>query len=178
MAGVFCVALAAVIVPVMADQKSLSKTQRDAFQVVGIEARTTNAREMSGDGVIPKAWGRLMGDKLIEKIPNRAGSEVVALYTDYATDKDGAYTYVLGVPVSSIENVPVGMVAREVPAGRYAVLSAGANPARDAVVHLWQQVWALETARQISRAYRTDYEVHHLSAQGETAAELYIAIKE
>ena len=106
---------------------------------------------MSGNVAIPKMWGRLLGEKLIDKIPNHTGSEVIAVYTDYESDKDGAYTYVLGLPVRSVERVPAGMVVRAVPAGRYAVLTADNNPPRDAVVHLWRQVWALETAKQISR---------------------------
>lgn len=162
----------------MADEQSFLKTHRDAFRVIGIEARTTNAQEMSGSGAIPKIWGRLLGEKLIEKIPNRRGSEVIALYTDYASDKDGAYTFVLGVPVSSEGNTPAGMVARAVRAGEYVMLATGEDPARDAVVHLWQKVWQLETARQISRAYRTDYEVHSFSDQGEKSAKLYVGTKE
>jgi hypothetical protein len=33
-------------------------TEAEAFQVIGIGGRTTNAKEMSGEGIIPELWGR------------------------------------------------------------------------------------------------------------------------
>lgn len=155
----------------------IDQTHANAFEVVGFQTRTSNAREMTADGSIPKMWGRLMGEGLLNKIPNRIGSAVIALYTDYQSDKDGEYTYVLGAKVSSAGQLPQGLIAHAVPAGEYSVVAAEGKLAPDAVVALWQQVWGLETSHQISRSYRTDYEVHHGSPQGETKVELYIGIK-
>ena len=36
-----------------------------SFTVVGISARTTNAQEMSGHGVIGKMWQRFMSEKIL-----------------------------------------------------------------------------------------------------------------
>jgi len=52
---------------------------QDEFFVVGIEARTTAAKEMSPDGVIPQQWQRFMQEGVMQKIPNRA---------DHANDQD------------------------------------------------------------------------------------------
>ncbi|HLH03779.1 MAG TPA: GyrI-like domain-containing protein [Bryobacteraceae bacterium] len=161
----------------MADQTPPPLAHRDSFVVVGLEARTSNAREMTSDGVIPKLWQQLMGKNLLAKIPNRTGNEVIALYTDYQSDKDGAYTYLLGARVSAADAMPDGMKARTVPAGDYAVFEKHGNLANDAVVGLWKQVWALENEHQLARAYRTDYEVHHFAQTGETAVELCIGVK-
>ena len=169
--------ISASLLPLMADQKSMPASQVDAFEVVGIETRTSNAREMTIDGSIPKMWGRLMGEGLLSKIPNRVGSEVIALYTDYRSDKDGEYTYVLGAKVSSAGQLPPGLTARKVPAGNYSVFTAQGKLTPDAVVSLWRQVWALETSHRISRSYRTDYEVHHGSPQSDTTVEVYIGTK-
>ena len=65
--------------------------QAQGFTVVGITARTNNAKEMTSGGVIGKLWGRLMREGLLGKIPNRADDKVVAVYTDYASDKDGDF---------------------------------------------------------------------------------------
>lgn len=153
------------------------QTHVGAFEVVGIETRTSNAREMTADGSIPKMWGRVMGEGLLDEIPDRIGPEVIALYTDYQSDKDGEYTYVLGAKVSSAGQLPQSLVAHTVPAGEYSVFAAEGKLAPDAVVALWRQVWGLETSHQISRSYRTDYEVHHGSPQGEIKVEIYIGIK-
>ena len=37
----------------------------EGFTVVGIEARTDNAREMTGAGVIGKQWARFVGENLL-----------------------------------------------------------------------------------------------------------------
>ena len=65
-----------------------------AFDVIGIEARTNNAREMSGQGVIGTMWGRLMSEGILDKIPNRVGDTIYALYTGYASDRNGDYDFV------------------------------------------------------------------------------------
>src|ERR1700751_955484 len=89
--------------------------ERGAFTVVGIAARTSNPREMSADGIIGKQWGRLMQEGLLAKIPNKADSNIVAVYTDYASDHNGEYTYVLGARVKSDEAGPTGMGGRKIP---------------------------------------------------------------
>ena len=162
---------------VMADQKTSPRVHREAFTVVGLEGRTTNANEMSSGGIIPKLWERLMKEGLLATIPDRAGDEIIALYTDYQSDKDGAYTYTLGARVSRAGTLPEGMKVRTVPAGDYASFSVHGKLANDAVVGLWRQVWQLESDHRIARAYQSDYEVHHLAEDGERAVELYIGVK-
>ncbi len=95
--------------------------QQSAFTVVGITARTSNAKEMTPGGVIGKQWAPFMQDGVLAKIPNKADKAIVAVHTDYVSDKDGEYTYVLGASVTSDSEVPAGMVAKKIPAGRYAV---------------------------------------------------------
>lgn len=94
------------------------------FTVVGIAGRTSNAKETTAEAIISKQWERLRKDALLSRIPNRIDSAIVAVYTDYAGDKDGEYTYVLGARVSSEDHVPAGMVAKKVPAGSYAVFTS------------------------------------------------------
>lgn len=150
---------------------------RDAITVVGLAARTTNAREMTAEGAISKLWGRIMRAGMLASIPNRAGSEIIALYTEYESDQDGQYTFVVGARVHAIGEVPGGMVAKKAAAGEYAVFRTEANPAKDAVVALWQEIWSLENSHRLTRAYNTDYEVHHFTERGETAAEIYVGVK-
>ena len=145
---------------VAAGEVNMAKLHVDSFTVMGIEARTSNAREMSGDGPIGKLWARLQSEDFLSRIPDRADSRVVALYTDYETDKDGPYTYVLGTKVSSTKDIPPGMVARKVDSGTYATFSAQGRPPAQMVVDLWKQIWSLEKPDQIHRAYKTDFEIY------------------
>ena len=71
----------------------------ESFLVLGIEARTTNNRETSGQGAIGPLWGRLTKDALLERIPNRVDDRIIAVYSDYENDRDGEYSYLLGAKV-------------------------------------------------------------------------------
>jgi predicted transcriptional regulator YdeE len=154
--------------------------QQESFTVVGISARTTNAKEMTADGVIGKFWARLYQEGLIAKIPNKADGDIVAVYTDYANDHNGEYTYVLGAKVKSVGELPAGMVAKTVPAGKYAVFTSEQGPAYQVVPQIWQKINSLpKTATGGDRAYRTDFEVYDERAHDpqNTVVELYVGIR-
>jgi len=150
-------------------------TQIDEFQVIGIEARTSNAREMTKDGVISRLWERLMKEGLLARIPNKTDSSIVALYTDYESDKDGAYTFVLGARVSSVASIPDGMVARKVPAGSFAVFTSERGPAAQVVYETWKRIWAAP----LDRAYHTDFELYDERAADprNTQMTIYVGIR-
>src|SRR3974390_274011 len=114
--------------------------QQTAFTVIGISSRTTNAKEMTADGVIGKQWGRLMQEGLLAKIPNKADQSIVAVYTDYASDHNGEYTFILGARVTSDANVPPGMVAKKIPAGKFALFTSDKGPAPQVVPALWMKI--------------------------------------
>jgi predicted transcriptional regulator YdeE len=131
-------------------------TTVDEVRVIGIEARTSNAKEMTAEGVIGNLWARLNREGFLTRIPNKADSAIVALYTDYESDKDGAYSFLLGARVSSAANVPEGMVARKIPAGRYAVFTSEKGPAQRVVFETWKRIWGAP----LDRTYKTDFEVY------------------
>ena len=155
-------------------------SRQDEFSVVGISVRTTNAEQMTPERPIGKQWERLFKEGALATIPNKADANIVALYTEYASDKDGAYTYVLGARVTKVENVPEGMVAKKVPAGRYAVFTSEKGPVQKVVVEMWQRVWATpKIALGGDRAYTADYEVYDQRAQNpaDSVVDLYIAVR-
>ena len=138
----------------------MTETTVDSFLVIGIEARTTNAREMSGQGAIGPLWGRLMKDALLERIPNRVDDRIVAVYSGYENGKDGEYSYLLGAKVQPATHVPDGMASRQVGAGAYAMFTAKGEPAVEMVIGIWKEIWSLETRGTLKRAYQTDFEVY------------------
>src|SRR5713226_8240573 len=94
------------------------------FSVIGIEARTNNAKEMTNAGVIPKQWGKFLAEGILDKIPNKIDPTIYAVYTDYASDRNGDYTFFIGARVSKTSSIPAGMVARRIPAGKYTVVTS------------------------------------------------------
>ena len=154
--------------------------EEPGFTVVGISTRTTNAKEMSGKGVIGQQWDRFMKEGLLSKIPNKVDSNILAVYTDYESDANGAYTLLLGARVSSADNVPPGMVAKKVPAGRYAVFTSEKGFVGKVVPETWRGIWAVpKSAPGGNRAYQADFEVYDQRAADPQNAQvdIYIGIK-
>src|SRR6202142_2696931 len=98
------------------------------FTIIGISARTNNAQEAAGNGVIAKQWDKFYKEGILDKVPNKADPAIYVVYTDYASDKNGDYNYIIGGKVSDVSAVPPGMVAKTVSAGKYAVIASERGP--------------------------------------------------
>jgi predicted transcriptional regulator YdeE len=134
----------------------------EAFTVMGREVRTSNARELSGQGSIGQLWSK-MNPKL---------GTPVAVYSQYASNKDGEYSYMLGVEIGHDETLPLQFSRRDSEEGDYVCLKSEGPVTPELVVGLWRQIWALEEAGELSRAYRTDFEIYRGNG-----VELYVGVK-
>ena len=155
-------------------------TEQSAFMVVGIAARTSNAKEMAGNGVIAKQWGRLFQEGVLEKIPNKADQNVVAVYTDYASDHNGEYAFLLGSRVTSDANVPPGMVSKRIAGGKFAVFTTEKGPADRVVPSAWMKINSLpRNSAGGDRLYGADYEIYDERARDpqNMQADIYIGIR-
>jgi len=150
-------------------------TTLEGFVVSGIAARTNNAHEMTADGIIGRQWQRFMQDGVLAKIPGKADGKILAVYTDYASDKDGDYTILLGAKVASGSQLPDGMESRRIRAGRYAVFTSERGPVAKVVPETWKRIWAAP----VDRAYRVDFEVYDERAADPQNAEvtIYVGLK-
>jgi len=154
--------------------------QQAGFTVIGIYARTSNAKEMTADGVIGKLWVHFGQDGVLGKIPNKADQNTVVVYTDYTSDKNGEYTFLLGAKVTSDANVPAGMVAKKVPAGRYAVFTTEKGPGQKVVPETWMKINSLPRSEiGGDRVYRADFEIYdqHATDPQNLQADIYVGIK-
>ena len=154
--------------------------QQEGFTVMGIAIRTSNAEQMTEARPIGKQWERLFKDGVLAAIPNKADGNILAVYSEYASDKDGEYTYLLGARVSKVENVPAGMTVKKVSPGKYAVFTSERGPVQKVVVEMWQRVWATpKSALGGERSYKTDFEVYGQRAQNpaDSVVDLYVAVK-
>jgi|GEM_PF-578012 len=153
---------------------------QESFTVVGMAARTNNASEASADPVIGKQWAKFFSEGVAAKIPNRADSNIVAVYTDYASDVNGDYTFLIGARVTKAESLPEGLVAKTVPAGRYAVFTSARGQVQQVVVDVWKRVWATPK-RELGgdRTYKADFEFYDQRAQNPSDAvmEIHVGIK-
>jgi predicted transcriptional regulator YdeE len=154
--------------------------EQAGFSVVGVAVRTSNAKEMTADGVIGRQWGRFMQEGTLNKIPAKADASIVAVYTDYASDKDGEYTFLLGARVTSDAEVPAGMVAKKVPAGKFAVFTSEKGAAQKVVPETWMRINSLpKSAAGGDRLYRADFEIYDERARDpqNLQTDVYVGIK-
>lgn len=151
------------------------------FWVVGIAARTNNAKEMTKDGVIPRQWERFSKEGILQKIAEKTDPTIFALYTDYASDRSGDYTYVLGAKVRKALPVPPGMVAKEVPEGKYAVFTSEQGAVGKVVAEAWMRIWIAETESALGgpRTYKTDFEVYDQRSRDpqHSQVDIYVGIR-
>lgn len=149
------------------------------FDVIGIVARTSNEKEMQGTGAISNLWQRFFTEQVLAKIPNKSDYGIIALYYDFASDKDGEYSILIGARVTSVAEVPTGMVAVHVPAEEKVCVLSQSGPVQAVVMDAWQQLWAMEDRGEIKRTYKGDYELYDersldpLNAQ----VEIHIGVK-
>jgi predicted transcriptional regulator YdeE len=154
--------------------------EEKGFLVTGIAVRTSNAKEMSADGIIGKQWARLMQEDLLAKIPNRADASIVAVYSDYASDKDGDYTYLLGARVTSDAGVPSGMVTKKIQGGKFAVFTTERGPGPKVVPETWRRINSLpKSSVGGDRLYQADFEVYDQRARDpqNLQADVYVGIR-
>ena len=139
----------------------MKTTLSEPIYVAGYMIRTSNAKEMGGNGEIGKLWGRFMQQNLAAQIPNRIGQTLIVVYSDYASDEKGEYNYLLGAPVTTVDGLPAGLSFRRIPAGQFAVFTTAQGPVAQVLEATWKQIW-MSTPSQLGgqRAFVADYEIY------------------
>ena len=82
------------------------------FSVIGIGVRTNNAKEASGAGSIPKLWDKFFKDGVLDRIPNKDGFDILVVYSNYRSDRNGDYDYLIGARVKDASAIPAEMVRK------------------------------------------------------------------
>lgn len=144
------------------------------FAVIGIEVRTSNTREAGPDGLIGKTWERFMKEDILARIPGKSDSNVIALYSHYASDEHGEYDFLLGAKVDGVSSAPEGLVVKNTPTSRFAVFRAEPGPPPKVVPDLWRKIWAEPRTATYSRSYRGDFERY----KPDGSVEIYIAVND
>lgn len=147
----------------------------NGFKVIGISVRTTNKDNQALQD-IGKLWGQFFAEGIPEKIPNKQSGEIYSIYTDYKSDYTEEYTTIIGVPVTTLDEIPEGLTGREFQPEQFQKFVArGAMPA--AVGKAWMDIWQRD--KELNRKYTYDFEVYGAkSQQGDDAeVEIFIATK-
>jgi predicted transcriptional regulator YdeE len=149
---------------------------KPGFKIIGIEVRTSNPDEMSGKGKIAELWQKFYSEDVSPKIPGKRGDAILAAYTDYESDVNGAYSLIVGSEVDSLANIPAGLVGREIPAAKYAVFTSARGAIPGIIIDVWKRIWDYKGA---ARAYQTDFEVYGSENRdpNHSQVEVYVSVR-
>jgi predicted transcriptional regulator YdeE len=155
--------------------KTMNNQLIQKFNVIGISVRTTNENGESAKE-IEALWKKFWDEEIQKQIPNKVNDDIYAVYKDYETDFNGPYTLIIGLPVSSLENIPEDFIGSTIEKDRYKkFVSKGKMP--EAVLATWMEIWQ---SKDLKRAYNADFTIHEKKYyEGEYAeVETFISVKE
>lgn len=143
----------------------------DAFSIIGIAVRTSNEEGKSAQD-IGALWEKFMSENIIGQIPNKISQNVYSVYTNYESDYTQPYTTILGCKVTSLEEIPQGMVGKSFDESTYLKFTAKGNLADNVVYDAWVKTWN----KYLSRKYIGDFEVYGGKAQNPVDVEVAIYV--
>ena len=153
----------------------MEKVNVESFNLIGISVRTTNENGQSGKD-IAKLWEKFMADNLIKQIPNKIDPSILSTYTNYEGDHTQPYDAILGCRVSTLDEIPRGMVGITCKGGKYSKFIFKGNLTKGLVYEAWTEIWQAG----LKRAFSADFEVYGEKAQDRTNAEveIFVSLKE
>ncbi len=144
---------------------------KPSIQIIGIACKTSNDID-AGPKDIPQHWGKFLSENVIAKIPGKTSNAIIALYCDYEGDHTKPYTFILGCPVSSLDEIPEGMVAKTLPASSYAAYCAkGTFP--KSVIETWGTIWQTP----LKRTYTGDFEFYPEDFAASQEVGVFVAVE-
>jgi predicted transcriptional regulator YdeE len=153
----------------------MKKVKVEPFKLIGITIKTTNDNEQS-NLEIQGLWKRFMEEGILEQIPAKLSSEVYSLYTHYEGDHTQPYSVILGCKVSSLEEIPEGMVGEEFEGGTYWQFTYKGDLMQGLIYQAWMEIWE----KELNRDYVADFEIFGEKAQNPSDAEvdIFVGVKE
>lgn len=148
----------------------------NTLKIIGIATQTSNNNSQAIED-LGKLWSQFFGENIIGKIPNTISTNIYSVYTDYESDFKGKYTTIIGLEVSSLDEIPEGMIGREFQPQIFKKYIAKGE-LHEAVGKTWTEIWNDDT--NLNRTYIYDYELYTEKAQNPAKAEIeiYIGVKE
>ncbi len=161
--------------------QSISTTLPD-IMLIGVTARTNNQNEMNPQTAkIGPLAGRYWGQNLAGSLLNRKTPGVTfSVYTDYASNEHGDYTYFIGEEVTSFDDVPAGFETLTIPAAAYQKFTTSTGKLPDIIIQAWMHIWQMSKDQLGGqRAYLADFEKYDQRASdpANAAADIYIGLQ-
>ena len=150
----------------------MNKIQVNTINLTGIAlpGKTTNE---NGQSAIDcgSLWQKFITGDYANKIPDKLGNDIYAVYHSYEGDFTKPFSYFIGCKTDGDASVPNGMDSLVIPGGYYKIfLAKGKMP--DCIADTWRQIWQ----SGINRAYSADFEVYGEKSKNWNDAEVEVFI--
>ena len=149
----------------------MQKVTIEPFKVIGISVNTTNENGQSAQD-IGQLWGKFMSEGIASKIPNKTDEDIFSIYTNYDGDHTQPYDTILGCKVSSLENIPEGMVGQSFDGGTYRKFISKGDLTKGVVFSTWMDIHK----QDLQRVFTADFELYSEKAQDPTNAEVEVFV--
>ncbi|MCW5589034.1 MAG: GyrI-like domain-containing protein [Legionellales bacterium] len=151
------------------------KVELGIIQLVGLSVRTNNQNELDPKTAkIGKLIQHYWENQCADRIQHRISPGVTySVYTDYASDEHGDYTYFFGEAVDSFTDQTLSQLnTLIIPASHYQKITTQPGKMPEIVITIWQSIWKMsEQELGGKRRYQADFEIYD-----EKAADLNHAI--
>ena len=101
--------------------------------------------------------------------------DIYCIYTNFEGDLTLPYDTILGCKVSSLEDIPDGMVGHQVKGSSYVQHLTKGNVSDGVVARAWAEIWE----KDFNRSYTSDFDVYGDKARNPEDAEvdIFVAVK-
>ncbi len=146
----------------------------EKFHLIGVAIKTEN-KPGKDEQDLPALWGKFMSEGILQNIPNKIDDTIYCMYTDYEGDYTKPYTTIIGCRVSSLEQIPEGMMGKMVETASYVKYTAKGNIMQGAVQGVWQEIWSSD----LERAYAADFDVYGDKAKNleDGEVDIFVSVK-
>lgn len=140
-------------------------------KLAGFNARTSNANPAM-NATIGGLWKQLFETGTFFSMKNKVNEYSIGLYSDYENGAEGEYDITVGCEVSSLDEIPEGMISKTIPGGTYAKFVC-VGDMQTVVADSWKEIWATP----LNRSYTGDFEEYTSTNEtGDTEVNIYIAL--
>jgi len=149
-------------------------------KLVGLALRTNNKDESNPEKAkIMPLIQKYMQEDIVNKIKNRKNiGEMHCVYTDYETNENGEYTYLVGEEVKNFGQDSFKEVI--IPAQKYCKFTTEYGVIPKIVIDAWIKIWQMSDEEfGGKRTYIADFEVYDDRASdiNNASLDIYIGIK-
>lgn len=152
------------------------------IKLLGVSTRTNNRAEFNPETAkISMTIQKFFSEGFSNQIMDRSQpGTYFSVYSDYASDHTGDYTYLFGEEVSELQSAVQGLDYIVIPAQKYAKFTTLAGAVPDIVIAAWQEIWAMnEDMLGGKRSYIGDFEIYdeRRSDRSNAVVDIYVGIK-